>query len=82
MKLGKRQVETLAFLGRPTKALVVADKQARRLAEMGLLESISDTPDRMLVVTPTGLRMIADLMEAGVIERPNISIYRGEGEAK
>ena len=60
-RLGKRQVEALAFLG-PQHAPVVARPVHLRLETMGYVATIDGAFPSL---TPAGLRRLADEMEVG-----------------
>ena len=64
MRLGKNQLRLLRSAG-TTAAVVVADRDTRRLCELGLMREAS--PGGFVHNTPAGLRALADAAEAGKI---------------
>lgn len=69
-KLGKHQIELLRQLANPWLHLIVADKVAVSLAKRGLIAPRSKTKTGFYSITPKGLRVVADLMDAKVIKFP------------
>lgn len=68
--LGKHQLRLLACLSGITMTLVVPSKLSDSLVRRGLLEPRSKKgpkgkPPGFIGITPAGLRVVADLMEAG-----------------
>jgi hypothetical protein len=70
MRLGRRQTELLRQLANPWLHLIVPDKIALSLARRGFLAARSKSGDGFYSITPDGLRVVADLMDAGAIEFP------------
>lgn len=66
MRLGKEQRKRLVALGSPGMAQVVGCKVTRSLVKRGLLRSYED--DSFACITPSGLRVLANEMEAGRVE--------------
>lgn len=66
MRLGQKQLETLAALGSPGMAMVVPDKVTLSLVKHGLLRVTES--NSFACITPAGLRRLADELEAGHIE--------------
>lgn len=71
MRLGKKQIAALASVGRPTSAWIVGgNRMMLGLRDKGLLAPIDAMrPDGCLAITPLGLRVLADELEAGRIKR-------------
>jgi F0F1-type ATP synthase epsilon subunit len=65
MRVGPRQLETLVMLGSPTMSMVVPGTTERGLIQRGLLK-VGETGG-FACITPTGLRVLADAMEAGKV---------------
>lgn len=65
MHLGKNQLSTLKMLGCPSAAQVVGCNVSRSLERRGLLRSDNDS---FFCITPAGLRVLADALEAGRID--------------
>lgn len=70
-KLGKRQLERLLSLARPSSLLVVGgDDCSRSLVKRGLVKPIKPSnPDAFLQITPAGMRALADAFEAGQLDQ-------------
>lgn len=66
MRVGRDQLQILVMLGSPTMSLVVPDRAARALIKRGMLRA-SDTGG-FACITPLGLRVLADEMEAGHVD--------------
>jgi hypothetical protein len=90
VRLGRKQLGLLAGMAGVGSALVVPDKLSRSLCRRGLMEatgaavSLEGEPREpgMLVVTPAGLRAVADAMEAGQVEwRPDWAKIRERRKA-
>lgn len=64
MRLGKQQLALLRSVGTHS-ALVVPDRQSRRLCELGLMTAENDGSFARL--TADGLRALADAVDAGKI---------------
>ena len=64
MRLGIRQLELLRGVG-TNSALATADKATRRLCELGLMRE--GVPGGLVHLTPKGLRVLADAVDAGRI---------------
>lgn len=62
MKLGKKQLDLLKYVG-TTSAVVVGDRTTRRLCELGLMKS--DDKGDFAHITPSGLRALADAVVEG-----------------
>lgn len=70
MALGKKQIERLLSLASPASLLIVGgDRISVSLVKRGLLKP-QDGNDRnaWLQITPAGMRVLADLLEAGQLE--------------
>lgn len=70
-RLGSRQLKRLAGMAGVGSALVVPDSISRSLTARGLMQPTGDQPgaeDGMIVVTPAGLRALADAMDAGLVQ--------------
>ncbi len=65
MHVGRKQLETLVMLGSPTMSMVVPGKTERGLIERGLLK-VGESGG-FACITPAGLRVLADAMEAGKV---------------
>lgn len=65
-RLGHQQLRLLTVLGTPASMLVVGDALSDSLVKRGLLRE--DEPRRGIVVTPAGLRVLADELEAGRVK--------------
>ena len=63
--LGNKQLRSLKAIGSPGTALVVADRHSRSLVKRGL--AAKATPGGMVHITASGLRALADAVEAGRI---------------
>ena len=66
MRLGKKQLETLAALASPGMAMIVPDKIALSLVRRGLMR-VGETGG-FACITPAGLRTLADELAAGRVE--------------
>lgn len=67
MRIGKDQLETLIALGSPTCLLLTTSGRGTAgLVKKGLLRERE--PGRACCITPAGLRVLADEMEAGRVE--------------
>jgi hypothetical protein len=64
MKIGPKLVETLACIGSPHMILVTPKKRDQRLVELGLAKHPAEGSES-LCITPAGLRLLADEIEAG-----------------
>lgn len=67
MRLGKHQLSLLRNLG-TTAAVVAPDAMTRRLCELGLMKAHGGKDGSFAAITPAGLRVLADAVEAGKIE--------------
>ncbi len=65
MRLGPNQLRLLRSVG-TTAAVVVADRETRRLCELGLMAS-AETDGSFAHITPAGRRALADAADAGRI---------------
>lgn len=65
MRIGKNQIKTLVVLGSPTMAMVVPGETELGLIKRGLLRT---RDGGMACITPAGLRVLADEMEAGRVD--------------
>ena len=78
MRIGKNQLRTLVILGSPSMSMVVPGKTERAMIARGLLKC--DEKGGFACITPLGLRILADEMEAGriddAIERIRKSVER------
>jgi len=77
MRIGKRQLELLIGLGSPCMMLIVGDRVSESLTRRGLLRGKGKND--CLVITPAGLRVLADEMEAG---RVTDALTRMEADIK
>lgn len=70
MSLGKHQLQRLMGLASPSCLLIVAgDRLSKSLVKRGLTKPhFADDPDAWHRITPTGLRALADALEAGELE--------------
>lgn len=79
-RLGRRQLDRLAGMAHIGAALIVPDDISRALCRRGLLQATGDLPKTegsMIVITPAGLRALADAMEAGLVAwRPDWAAIR------
>jgi len=66
---GKHQIRLLAQLATPALMLVVPDRVSRSLERRGLVAPRSTRTDGCIGITPAGLRVLADLFEAGKLEK-------------
>ena len=71
-RLGRKQLDFLASMAGVYRSLVVPDKMTRSLCALGLMVSWSKKTDGFIVLTPAGLRAVADALENGGIERPPV----------
>ena len=69
MRLGKHQIRLLVQLGTPALMLVVPDRLSRSLEKRGLVASRSKRTDGFIGITPAGLRALADLYDAGKLDK-------------
>ena len=69
--LGKNQLERLMGLSSPGMMLVVGrDPVSSSLVARGLLKPrFPDRPDAWLGITPQGMRLVADALEAGQLQQ-------------
>lgn len=67
--LGKHQRDALASMADPTIAAISSDKTWRALAKRGLVRSLAKDKDSFFVITPAGLRALADELESGRIKQ-------------
>jgi hypothetical protein len=86
MRIGKRQLETLVALGSPACAMVVPDKCALSLVARGFLK-ISESGG-FACITASGLRVLAEEMEAGRVDnaleriRKDVEARKARAEAR
>lgn len=74
-RLGKQQLRMLAALSAIDRVLIIGDKLSASLVRRNLL---SAEPDGNYVqITPTGLRAVANEIEAGRIPRPHLKDQGG-----
>ncbi len=66
MRIGKNQLETLIALGSPTRLLLVPGRAEKGLVVKGLLRERE--PGKACCISPAGLRVLADEMEAGRVD--------------
>jgi len=82
MRLGKRQIQMLQSVG-TTSAMIVPCATSKRLCEMGLM--MAHGPDgSFAAITPDGLRVLADAVDAGkaclfVMPERRAALERREG---
>jgi hypothetical protein len=76
MRIGKDQLQMLVMLGSPTRSLITPGKSQRGLVAKGLLRQDNGGA---CCITPAGLRVLADEMEAG---RVTDALARMKAEAK
>lgn len=96
-RLGKKQIYLLKFMANVGCALVVPNDISRSLCKRGLMEATGGlAEDAFIVVTPNGLRALADAMDAGLVsyrpdwekikartvEAKGISASHGEGQGR
>ena len=68
--LGKLQLEFLVGLSSPTCLLVVGNAVSASLVKRGLLRPhFPDKPEAWHRITPSGLRTLADALEAGHLDQ-------------
>lgn len=68
-RIGKKQLRTLMSLGAPHMVLITPDKVSESLVRRGLLKHDSHVPEsKACRITPDGLRVLADEMEAGRVD--------------
>lgn len=79
MRLGNRQLKTLRSLS-VVGAIIVGDREIRRLRDMGLLNAAGD--DSFFHITPNGLRALADAADAGRIELFKMPVRQDQGEER
>lgn len=77
--LGKNQSWLLRQLANPWLILIVGDREARSLAKRGLLKAHGAGGDSHYQITPDGLRLVADEMEAGTMVFPPPTHKCGHG---
>ena len=65
-RLGDQQIRLLIVLATPDRGLLTPDKVSASLVRRGLLAE--DKPGGCSVITPAGLRALADAMEAGRVK--------------
>jgi hypothetical protein len=83
MRLGRNQLQRLMGLASPGCLLIVAgDKLSRSLVARGLTKpKFDDDPDAWHHITPKGLRVLADALEAGELEQFMSKFSREGGRA-
>jgi len=68
--LGKLQIERLMALASPSMLLIVGDAVSKSLVKRGLLvPKFPDTPEAFHVITPAGMRTLADAYETGKLDQ-------------
>lgn len=67
MRVGKNQIRTLVMLGSPTMCLLVPCPDARAMVKRGLLRQ-REPGNGSVCISPLGLRVLADEMEAGRVD--------------
>lgn len=65
-RIGKLQLQTLVMLGSPTTSLIVPTPRERSMIARGLLKC--GESGGFACITPLGLRVLADEMEAGRVD--------------
>jgi hypothetical protein len=81
-RLGIRQVRRLAALSGIGLCQVVPDDVTRSLCLRGLMLGTAPDGDGMVVVTPAGLRALADALDAGRMDwKPDWDAIRAKREA-
>ena len=80
--LGDKQLQRLSMMAHIGNALVVPDDLSRSLCKRGLMLATGDVDgarDGFIVITPNGLRALADAMDAGrVAWKPDWAKIRAE----
>jgi F0F1-type ATP synthase epsilon subunit len=66
LRVGKVQLQTLVMLGSPTMSMIVPGKAERAMIARGLLKC--SATGGFACITPAGLRVLADEMEAGRVD--------------
>ena len=67
--LGKHQRDALAAVADPTVAAISTGAVWRTLAKRGFVRPLASDQDSFFVITPAGLRTLADELEAGRIKQ-------------
>jgi hypothetical protein len=65
MRIGKDQLKMLVMLGTPTRSLITPGKSERGMIAKGLLRQ---DDGGACCITPAGLRVLADEIEAGRVD--------------
>ena len=78
--LGKHQLELLAGLACPGRALIVPGKVSESLVRRGLLKCYDD--GSFSCITPNGLRALADALEAGKVDDAHVGIEKDKTRRK
>jgi hypothetical protein len=75
--LGKNQLAALKSLG-PNMACIVGGKEHFSLLKRGLVEALDQDGDSMFmfVITPDGLRALADAIDGGKLPRMTIDDFK------
>jgi len=79
--LGKNQLATLRTLG-PSLCCIVGGKEHRSLAKRGLIQALSDDGDAFFVITPDGLRALADAWDNGKLPRVTLDDFKPRSQGK
>lgn len=74
--LGKNQLDFLMKMSGMGRAVIVGDKLIRSLCDRGLLVALSTEGDSFFVLTPNGLRAIADAIDSGALKAPTIDDFK------
>lgn len=75
-RLGRKQLTFLANMAGTGFAVVVGDAFIRRLVAHGCLRPLGPEGDSFFVVTPAGLRAVADALDAGTIPAVTIDAFK------
>lgn len=79
MKIGHQQLQLLISLASPGRILVVGDRISKSLVKRGILAD--DGKGDWCRITPCGMRLLADEMEAGRIDDA-LEVMRREAAAR
>lgn len=80
-RLGPRQLDYLRRIGTAYMAFPGRDQPATRLVELGLLKRPDTAPhDGPVIITPAGLRALADAIEAGRITHDHENFMKKDGQ--
>jgi len=66
MRIGQRQLRILIMIASPTRVLITIDRVSAALVKRGLIREL--VPGGACCITPAGLRLLADEMEAGRVD--------------